>query len=48
MGIFGSGWWLHKELADLKLLLPTLSGEEKIACEKRIAELEAQQETDEE
>lgn len=39
MGLFGS-WWLHKPLAELEALLPTLKDEdERKACEKRIAKL---------
>lgn len=41
MGFLGS-WFLHKDIAELEALLPTLKNEdEKKACEKRIAELKA-------
>ena len=40
MGLFGNNWWLHKPLAELEALLPTLKNEdERKACEKRIAKL---------
>lgn len=40
MGLFGNGWWLHKPLAELEALLPTLKDEKEIkACQKRIAKL---------
>ena len=39
MGMFG-GWFLHKNLAELEALLPTLKdANERKACEKRIAKL---------
>lgn len=40
MGIFGNNWWLHKPLAELEALLPTIKdADERKACEKRIAKL---------
>lgn len=44
MGLFG-GWWLHKPLAELEALLPTLTDEKEInACKKRIEKLKAKNE----
>ena len=44
MGLFG-GWWLHKPLAELEALLPTLKDEKQIeACKKRIEKLKAKDE----
>lgn len=44
MGLFGR-WWLHKSLAELEALLPTLKDEdERKACEKRIAKLKEKEE----
>lgn len=44
MGMFG-GWFLHKKLAELEALLPTLKDEKQIeACKKRIEKLKAKDE----
>lgn len=44
MGMFG-GWFLHKPLAELEALLPTLKDEKEInACKKRIEKLKAKDE----
>lgn len=43
MGFAGT-WFLHKELAELKAILPTLKNEREIElCKKRIAKLEAKE-----
>lgn len=45
MGLFGWNWWLHKPLAELEAILPTLKDPKEIkACEARIAKLKAKDE----
>lgn len=38
--LFGSSWWLSKEIAKYEALLPTLKDEKEIEeCKKRIEKL---------